>query len=62
MNTVCSRELRSLLELLEIWSCHIWLVVMIKFASLVANLSLGQGLLVYHIFLFFLSPLEEALT
>ena len=49
MNTVGGRELRSLLELLAIWSCHIWLVVRIKFASLVANLSLGQGLLVYHI-------------
>ena len=62
MNTVGGRELRSLLELLAIWSCHIWLVVRIKFASLVANLSLGQGLLVYHILLFFPPPLEEALT
>ena len=44
MNTVGGGELRSLLELLaKIWSCHIWLVVRIKFASLVAKLSLGQG-------------------
>ena len=42
MNTVGGRELRSLLELLAIWFCHIWLVVRIKFASLAANLSLGQ--------------------
>ena len=54
MNTVGGRELRSLLELLAIWSCHIWLVVRINFASLAANLNLGQGLLVYHILCFFL--------
>ena len=54
MNTVGGRELRSLLEILAIWSCHNWLVVRINFTSLVANLSLGQGLLVYS--LFFLSP------
>ena len=41
MNTVGGRELRSLLELVAIWSCHIWLVVRIKFASSAANLSLG---------------------
>ena len=52
MNTAVGRELQSLLELLAIWSCHIWLV-RIKFA---ANLSLGQGLLVYLILLFFLPP------
>ena len=56
MNTVGGRELRSLLELLAIWSCHIWLVVRINFASRAANLSLGQGLLVYPILRFFLSP------
>ena len=48
------RELLSLLELLTIWSCHIWIVVRIKFALLSANLSLRQGLLVYPILLFFL--------
>ena len=62
MNTVGGRELRSLLELLAIWSCHIWLVVRIKFASLMANLSLGHGLLFYHILLFFLPPLEKVLA
>ena len=62
MNTVGGRELGSLLELLAICSRHIRLVVRIKFASRVANLSLGQGLLVYHILIFFLPPLEEALT
>ena len=56
MNTVGGGELRSMLELLAIWSGHIWLVVRIKFASLAANLSLGQGLLVYPILLFFLPP------
>ena len=56
MNTVGGRELRYLPELLAIWSCHIWLVVSIKFASLEANLSLGQGLLVYPILLFFVPP------
>ena len=50
------RELRSLLELLSMWSCHIWLVVRIIFASLAANLSLGQGLLVCSILLFFHPP------
>ena len=53
MNTEDGRELRSLLELLAIWSCHIWLV---NFASLTANLSLGQGLLVDPILLFFIPP------
>ena len=56
MNTVGGRELRSLLKLLAIWSCHIWLVVRKKFASLSANLSLGQGLLVYPILIFLLFP------
>ena len=46
MNTVGGKDLRSLLELLAIWSCHNWLAFRIKFASLVTNLSLGQGLLV----------------
>ena len=31
-----ARELRYLLELLAMWSCHILLVVRIKFASLAA--------------------------
>ena len=56
MNTVSGKDLRSLLELLAIWSCHIWLAVRIIFASLVTNLSLGQGLLVYSILFFFLPP------
>ena len=55
MNTVGGRELRSLLKLLAIRSCHIWLVVRITFASLAANLSLGQVLLIYPL-LFFLPP------
>ena len=38
MHTVGGRELRSLLELLAIWSCHIWPAVRIKIASLAANL------------------------
>ena len=58
MNTVGGRELQSLLELLAIWSCHISLVVRIKFASLTANVGLNQGLLVYPIPLFFL-PLSR---
>ena len=54
MNSVGGRELLSLLVLLAIWSCHIWIVVRIKFALLAANLSLRQDLLVYPILLFFL--------
>ena len=54
MNTVVSRELRSLLELLAIWSFNMRLFVRINFASLGANLRLGQGLIVYPILLFFL--------
>ena len=56
MNTVGGRELWSLLVLLAIWSCHIWLVFRIELAPLEANLSMGQGLLVYPILLFFLPP------
>ena len=48
MNTVGDREVRSLLQILAIWSCHIWLVIKMKFASI-----LGQGILIYHILLFF---------
>ena len=59
MNTLGGRVLRSLLELLAIGSCHIWLVVGIKFASLVANLSFFLYILLH---IFFLPPLEEALT
>ena len=55
MNTVGGRKLRTLLELSAILSCHIWLAVRIQFASLAANLSSGQGLLVFQI-LFFLPP------
>ena len=51
-----SRELRTLLELLAIWFCPIWLVVRINFASLAQNFSLAQDLLVYPILLFFLPP------
>ena len=51
-----SRELRTLLELLAIWFCHIWLVVRINFASLAQNFSLAQDLSVYPILLFFLPP------
>ena len=61
MNSVGGRELRSLLELLAIWSCHIWLVVRIMYAKHGANLSLCQDISVYSILLFSL-PLEEALT
>ena len=43
--------MRSLLHLSERWLCHILLVGRMKFASLEANLSLGQGLLVNLILL-----------
>ena len=47
--------MRSLLQLLAIWSCHIWLDINIKFASFSATLSMGKGLLVYSIHCFLLS-------
>ena len=56
VNTVADRELRTFLERLAICSCHIWLVVRIKCASLAAYLSLCQGLLVYPILLVILPP------
>ena len=56
MNNVDGREVRSLLQLLAIWSYHTWLAVWMKFASFVANLILGLGLKVYPSLLFFLPP------
>ena len=50
MHTVGGRELRSLLDLLAIWSCHIWLVVRIKKLLQMQQIwGFGQGLLVYPI-------------
>ena len=62
MRSVGGRELRSLLELLAISFCHIWLVVKINFASLAQNFSLAQGFLVYPILLFFSLHQGEALA
>ena len=46
------RVVRALLQLSERWSCHIWLVYRMKFATLGSG-----GLLVYPI-LFFSLPLS----
>ena len=45
---------RSLLQLLDRWPCHILLIDRLKFASLKANLVGSWGLLVYSILLFYL--------
>ena len=56
MNTEGGNEARSLLQRLAIWACHILLVVRMKFASLLANMRLGQGLLVYPLLSSWRSP------
>ena len=60
VNTFGGKEAQSLLQLSESWPCQIWLVGRMKFASLEANLCLGQGLLVNPILLFFLPPSERS--
>ena len=52
----------SLLQLPEIWSCHIWLVGRMKFASLEAKMDGGQTLLVYPILLFHSASLLKSLN
>ena len=46
------KVMQSLLQLSERWPCHVWLDGRMRFSSLEANLSLGQGLLVNPILRF----------
>ena len=61
MNTVNGRELLSLLELEQYGSVLFGLLnIRVKFATLAAYLSLGLGLLVYPIIIFFLPPSKRS--
>ena len=52
----------SLLQLPEIWPCHIWLVGRMKFASLEAKMDGGRTLLVYPNLLFHSASLLKSLN